>query len=372
MAIGTMIRKTESAMPRMFVSPQRETGSCHLFRPVTICHFCGPLLMLAGVAVSGPLLGQDDPAGFLRRERDLRKISAGNVWLVPAEWRLQSLLGDLDRMQRDIPGLQRGLEESAGQNRLIWETNRQLIDSLRRALSESETDDPKKRKIEQQIRELEKQAVEPRELFAVPDVQRRLIELTNLRLRLMLSVIQIRHLHRELTEAYAHLAEDQAVTDALRRLGADHRTGPLQQGYRTQLKRLEQFERLAATDWLPVYRQSQRIRFGGLLADRVPVNFSWQDSSEPTLVTASMVEAAGLQIPEDAQSVPITVAGRRLTARRIQIPTMRFGAILLTDVPALVLPPAAEDLGASIGPEAFSGHQVELQPDRLRLVIRPL
>jgi hypothetical protein len=129
---------------------------------------------------------------------------------------------------------------------------------------------------------------------------------------------------------------------------------------------------LAATDWLPVYRQSQRVRFGGLLADQVPVTFSWQDSSEPTLLAASMVEAAGLTIADDAQTVSVTVAGRRRTARRILVPSMRFGAILLTDVPALVLSPADEDLGASIGPEAFAGYQVEVEPERLRLVIRPL
>jgi len=322
------------------------------------------------VSVPPATRGQGDPAGFLEGEYGLRKISGGNVWLVPAEFRLQGLLDDLDPLHRAILNLQRNLDETARQNRIVWETNRQRIDSLRRGLAGSETDDNKKRQVERQIRELEAQAVDPGQLVGVPDVRKRLIEFTNLRLRLARSVIDVRDLHREMTAAYARLDEDSKVTQALRLLGTDHRLGPLRQGYRDQLKRLEQYERLVSTDWLPVFRQSDHLRFGGLLNDRVPVTFTWQDSSEPTVLTFSMVEAAGLSVPEDADQVPLTLAGRRLAARRMQTPLLRFGAALLRDVPILVLPPDAEDLGARIGAEGFPGYRVEIEAERLRLTIR--
>lgn len=339
----------------------------HPLQIVRMSPTIGALLVM--LTACSMVAGQDDPASFLRSERGLRKISGGNVWLVSSEFRLQRVLSELEPLQRRIMGLQQNLEQAVGQNRALWETSRQRIESLRRALAEAETDDDKSRKIEQQIRELETQAVPPCELFAVPDIRRALIELTNLRLQLLLSVIEIRRLHGELTETYAQLAADEAVRTALRRLGDDHRIGPLRQGYDSQLKRLERFEQLVATDWLPVYRQSERIRFGGLIEDRVPVTFSWQESYEPTVLAASMVEAAGVPIPDDASTVPLTLAGRRLTARRIQITSMRFGTARLTDVPVLVLPADAEDLGAWIGPEGFGQYRVEIEPERLRMMI---
>lgn len=311
----------------------------------------------------------DDPAARLREDWGLAKISSGNVWLVPAEFRLQFRLDELEPLERRILTLQRGLDQLAARNRLLWEANQARIDALRRTLAETETDDPKKRKIEEQIRELEQQAVAPEDLFATPIVRQRLIEWTNLRLRVQLIVIEARVLHAEMQEQYARLATDAALAAALDRLGSDHRLGPMRRGYRNDLKRLHQFERLAATDWLPVFRQSDRVRFGGLLEDRVPVVFSWHESHEPTVLTANMVEAAGVRVSDDAPSVVLTLAGRRLTARRIPIRSLRFGAIRLTDISVLVLPAEAEDLGAWIGPDAFMEYSVQLEPSRLRMLI---
>jgi hypothetical protein len=314
-------------------------------------------------------VNQADPTWVLRNERGLRKISGGNVWLLPDEFRLQRLLSDLDPLHRQILAQQQSLQQAAARNQVLWETNRQRIEALRRALSETETDSTKKQQIEQQIRELEKQAVEPREWFAVPDIRRRLIELTDLRLRLLLSVLEIRRLHPELMADYASLAEDETVSRALEQLGPDHRLGPLRQEYHGQWKRLEQLEGVVSTDWLPIYRQSGQIRFGGLLEDRVPVTFSWQESYEPTVLAASMVQAAGVVVPEDSPRVPLVLAGRSLTARRIQITSLRLGSARLVDIPVLVLPADAEDLGAWIGREGFGEYAVEIQPERWRLTI---
>ena len=311
----------------------------------------------------------DDPTARLRDDWGLAKIASGNVWLVPAEFRLQFRLDELQPLERRILTLQQSLEQLATQNRILWETNQQRIDALRRTLAETETDDPQKRKIEKQIRDLEQRAVAPEDLFATPVVRQRLIELTNLRLRVQSIVMEARALHAEMQGQYARLATDSALTGALDRLGSDHRIGPMRQGYRNDLKRLQQFERLVTTDWLPVFRQSDRIRVGGLLEDRIPVMFSWHKSHEPTVLTANMVEAAGVVIPDDAPSVMLTLAGRRLTTRRIPIRSLRFGGTHLKDIPVLVLPADAEDLGAWIGPDAFGEYHVQLDPPRLRLLI---
>jgi hypothetical protein len=322
------------------------------------------------VLVSEILAG--DPAARLRDDWGLAKIPSGNVWLVPAEFRLQFRLDELEPLERRILTVQRSLEQLATQNRILWEANQLRIDALRKAAAETETDDPKKRKIEKQIRDLEQQAVAPEDLFATPVVRQRLIELTNLRLRVQLIVMEARALHAEMKGQYARLATDSELAGTLGRLGSDHRMGPMRQGYRNDLKRLHPFERLVTTDWVPVFGQSARIRFGGLLEDRIPVMFSWHRSLEPTVLTANMVEAAGVAIPDDAPSVMLTLAGRRLTTRRILIRSLRFGSTHLEDTPVFVLPADAEDLGAWIGLDAFGEYHVQFDPPRLRMRITGL
>lgn len=61
--------------------------------------------------------------------------------------------------------------------------------------------------------------------------------------------------------------------------------------------------------------------------------------------------------------------GRRAAARRVVVPALRFGRHVLENVPVWVLPPEAEDVGALIGPQAFTDCGVRLEPERLRLVI---
>ncbi len=341
--------------------------SSRLFPIVRLRQALAIWLVVYGVFASVGLA--DDPTAMLRQDWALAKIPSGNVWLVPAEFRLRFLLDELEPLERTILTLQRNLDQLVARNRMLWEENRVRIEALRRTMAEMETDDPKKRKIEQQIRDLKRQAVAPEDLFAVAAVRQRLIEWTNLRLRVQSIVIEIRALHAEMKEQYSRLATDATLADALGRLGSDHRLGPMRQGYRNDLKRLDRLERLVATDWLPVFRQSERVRFGGLLEDRIPVLFSWHESHEPTVLTANMVQAAGVQISEDAPVVVLTLAGRRLTTRRTPIRSLRFGAIQLKDLSVLVLPDDAEDLGAWIGPDAFTDYTLQLDPSRLRLLI---
>jgi type II secretory pathway component PulM len=311
-----------------------------------------------------------DPQGFLRREMGLTKIAGGNVWVTDAEIRLREHLRGLDGTRRRILYLQKALDERIQKNRILWETNSRRIESLRKTLSSSKLDAAERKRTEEQIKELKAQAVKPGLLPAAPDVRTRVIELSNLRHRLTLSVIAIRRLKPQMDADYERLAQDEDVAAALSRLGGSHQLGPMMGGYVNHIRRLDEYEQVVFTAWSPLYIQSGRIRLGAILNEQTPVTFSWQTSAEPTVLTAAMVEAAQLTMPDSAETIQMAFGRRRLTVRRIIVPTVRFGGLVLRDVPAYVLPPEGEHLGARIGSEGLAECQVAVEPERLRLVIQ--
>ncbi len=303
----------------------------------------------------------------------LRQLEGTSVWLLEDEFRLQSLLGELEPLHRRILRLQADLTAAATENLVLWEATRQQSQALREKLAQAPTGDPQRPQWERQLRRLASQGVEPGKLPGVAPVRALLVQLTDHRLRLALSVLSIRRLHQQLRCDYERLANDPHVTRALRAQGEQHRLGPRRKGYDIPVKRLERHEALVFTDWVPLYQQSDRMRFGGIMHERVPAVFTWDEESQETLLPATLVESAGVPYSEQGELVELSWGNRRrLPARRITLSTLRFGGIVLYDVPALMLPPEGEDLGPRIGPASFSGYAVEREPERLRVRFRPL
>lgn len=330
------------------------------------------LVLLLSVYATGSDAADADPEAFLRRDKGLTQIAGGSVWLSGAERCLREHVSHLDELKRQILSIQRSLEDRCQNNLVLWDTNRRRIQSLQKALSSLNTDDPKKKQIERQIKELETQAVRPRRLPAEANVRAWLTELTNLRNRLGLSVIAIRRLKVAMESEYKQLAGDPDVASAFRQLGESHRLGPTNNGYATEIRQLGEYERVAFTDRMPLYVQSEKLRVGAILNERVPVTFTWQASHDPTVLTASMAESAGVNIPDSAEIFEMPFGRtRRLPTRRVVVQSIRFGEHVLRDIPAYVLPPEGEDLGARIGLEALDEYQATVELERLRLVIRP-
>ncbi len=321
------------------------------------------------------LASGDDPAtpaaeNVLRHVKGLSKIPGGKVWLCRAERTLRGCLASLDDAKREVIQLQKSLDQRLQQNHQQWEANRQAIAALKTALSQTTTDAPERKQLEKQIRQLESQTIDPDRLAAQGDVRTRLIQFTNARGSLALQLLAIRRSIPQMEVDYRSLGADLEVQAALRKLGEGHRLGPLE-SYRDEQSRLDEYERLAFTSWLPVYLQSDRIRVGGILNETTPITFTWRPESGPTVLTTAMVESAGLEMPAADTAVPLPVApGRTLAARSMTVPALRFGQTVLRDLQVHVLGPEGEDLGAMIGPDAFAEQAVTLELDRLRLVIR--
>ena len=308
---------------------------------------------------------------FLRHGKGVSSIPGGKVWLCGAERTLRSCLASLGDARRELVQQQRFLDQRIQQNSQAWEANRQQIAALRTALSGTATEAPERKQIEQQIRGLKSQAIDPDQLASHSDVRAHLIRFTNARNALAVKLLAIRRSIPQMEADYRSLAADLEVQAALRTLGEGHRLGPLE-NYLADLRRLDEYEQLVFTPWLPIYLQSGRIRAGGILNETTPITFSWHAEGGPTILSESMVEAAGLELPAGATPVPVPLgAGRTLTARRMIVPALRFGQVVLRDVPVHVSGPDGEDVGAIITADALTGYDVTVEPARLQLSIRP-
>ena len=341
-------------------------GNAPLFRQALLLLVCLVAIELAPAAEPASRAAET----FLRRVKGLSNIPGGKVWLGRAEQTLRDCLASLDEARREVLQLQKSLEQSVQRNYQHWEANRQTIDTLKAALSKTVTDAPERKKIQQQLQRLQSEIIAPERLAAQSDVRRRLIQFTNARNRLALQILAVRRSLPQMDEEYRRLGADLEVHAALRALGEGHRLGPLE-AYREEQRRLVEYEQIVFTPWLPVYLQSERIRVGAILNETTPVTFTWRPESGPTVLTTSMIEAAGLAPPTAETAVPLPVAsGRTLLARRITVPAIRFGQVVLRDAPVYVLGPDGEDLGATIGPDAFTDADVKIELERLRLVIK--
>jgi len=308
---------------------------------------------------------------FLRAGKDLAPVPGGKIWLVAAERTLRDGLASLGDSRRKLVQQQRWLEQRIQQNSLAWETSRPQVAALRTALSQTATEAPERKQLEQQIQRLESQAVDPDRLGAQEDVRLHLIQFTNARQALAINLLAIRRSLPQMDADYSRLAADLEVRAALRTLGEEYRLGPLE-NYLPQVRRLDEYERLVFTPWLPMYLQSGWIRVGAILNETTPITFSWRAEGGPTILSESMAEAAGLAPAAGTPAVPLALgAGRTLTARPLVAPTLRLGQLVLHDVHLYVSTPDGEDAGAILSADTLAGYEVTLEPARLQLSIRP-
>ncbi len=369
---------------RCFPHSSRQTRSTPQNRPPRFrglgpsghrCRTAGVWVLIVCCARLGPAAAAEPAAlaaeNFLRNMKGVSNIPGGKVWLCGAERTLRSCLASLGDSRRDLVQEQRFLDQRIQQNSQRWEANRQQIAALKATLSETGSAAPERKPIEQQIRTLESQAVDPDQLAAQGDVRTHLIQFTNARNALAVRLLTIRRAIPQMESEYRSLEADLAVRAALRTLGEGQRLGPLE-NYLVQLRRLDEYERLVFTPWLPIYLQSGRIRAGGILNETTPFTFSWDAEGGPTILSESMLEAAGLPLPAGAAEVSLPLgSGRTLTARRMIVPALRLGQVVLRDVPVHVSGPDGEDVGAVIGADLLAGYDVNVERARLQLSIRP-
>jgi hypothetical protein len=308
-----------------------------------------------------------DPADLLRAS-GLTRI--GRVWVAPLEVELRRDLADLPSRREKIIRLDRDLDERIAVNRRTWQASQPTIAALKQSRSRLGTDDPLRESIERQIDALRAAAPEPAKLSARREVRARVVQWASERNALAAALSRIKSAVPQLKELYDRLAQTRELAEAIERLEGGQRIGP-QRSYQADLDRLDEYDRYAFAPWTPAYWVGKHLRFTVLYADQAPITFAWIESgSEPTVITHTAAEAAGISVPGDSEWQSLVLdTTRTVRARRIIASRLRIGNVLLRDVPVLVLPPEAEDWGCRIGQAGLAGHQVRLDPERLRLWI---
>ena len=122
---------------------------------------------------------------------------------------------------------------------------------------------------------------------------------------------------------------------------------------------------------MPIFEQSGRIRFSGIVNDRAPLTFTWTQDSQAVLIPARLVRTAQIDVRNARQRQRRLADGRQVTVTDARLATLRFGKLVLRDVQVELLPPEAEDVGALISRSAFRDAAAEVQPAALRLVLTP-
>jgi hypothetical protein len=330
------------------------------------------LVLAAVIAVAGIVAAvrgdEGESAADALKDHGLRRLD--RVWLLAEEFELRRELAELPQRRERIVLLEKDLEARIERNRTLWQQSQASLAALKQSLRKLPTSDPQRAAIQRQIDALETSAIEPGKLGGQSETRSQVIELTATRHELSASAASIRGTLPQLVDRYASLARDQQVQAALRRAGEGHRLGP-QRSYQADLQKLAEYERLAHTRWVPIHLLGGQVRVTGLADDHGPITFSWIDAShQPTLITATAAEAAGLTIPDDAPREAVALdSSRRVMVRRMAVPYLRFGACVLRDVSVLILPPEAEDWGCRIGREALADHVVRVELERLRMWI---
>lgn len=324
--------------------------------------------MVAG-AHAAPLAANDATTELLRLQYGLTRLS-DNLWVLPQEIELRGKLAELPKRRERLISVEKDLDGLVQNNQRAWDESRPAAAALRQSLARFSSVDPQRELIERQMKALEAGAMEPRKLGGRKDVRSLVIDLASQRCELLAAVAWIREAVPALFDQYMTLSADAELGSALKRAGHDHRLGP-QRSYKADLARLTDYERLAATPWVPTFEQAGQIRMTLLLEERAAATFTWiSHEGQPVVLTASTAQAAGLVIPKDAVSETIPAAPKReVAARRITIGYFRLGRCVLRGVTAYVLPPEAEDVGNRLGREALAGHKVRLEPERLRMWI---
>lgn len=327
------------------------------------------LLSLCSCIIAARGVAAELPPEEVLAQQGLRRLSQSTTWVTPLEYEVRSRLADLPQHRDAIAALEQALSERIDFNARQWLAAKQTENSINVTLASLANNDPARAELIKRRNQVLAQAISPDRLNQQADVREQLVELSKRRYALWTTLLTVRRDVPQVAESYRELAPQVAVQTALRKLGGNHRLGPAR-NYGDDLRKLGEIERAALTDWVPMFGQGDRQRVTVLLNETTPVTVTWYASAEPLVLTASMAQAAGIEIPSDAPRREITLMkGRPYQVAEVSIAEFRVGKRLLKDVTALVLPPAGEDLGARLGNEAIVGLRASPQPERLRLLL---
>jgi hypothetical protein len=189
------------------------------------------------------------------------------------------------------------------------------------------------------------------------------IDLVNAQTALAVRVLNVRRLLGEFADDYQRLKTEKPIQDALAVRTAEA-LGPVE-NYGSWPHKLDRIESLVLTDGVPFYRRSGQIRVTAILDERLPVTFSYQGATGPTLLPASALSGLQIDLAQAPPGEPVELEQSSVPTRRVILPTLRIGKFVWRQVPVDVLPAEADYLGARISQQAFDHVQASVEEGKL-------
>ena len=337
---------------------------------IAICSLAnGPALAQVGSAKN-----REASQWLLSREL----VPSGNVWITRREANLKRAADSLEALKRRH---QQAIVK-AGEALAVNEAIRAQL-AAAEAAKRAKTGQPEPIKREPSLSAQPQTtalaATPPTKLNSqLPDVtglgeqtplQQAMIELASARTAVQLTVLAIKRDAPEIESDYLALQTDSRLQAAIKQVNSNARLGPAR-NYQRELARVDAIGAGAFRQEIPGYLESGQFRVSGILNESQPVTFNFHTKDGPLLLAASVVQRLGLADKDITESPrEIVVAGRRVMARPVKLASLRLGLVVVNDVPALVLPPEAEDLGSQISPAALPGYQTNFQLRRMAVAI---
>jgi hypothetical protein len=198
-----------------------------------------------------------------------------------------------------------------------------------------------------------------------------MIDLVNARTAVQLAVLTIRRDTPKLEAEYEVLKTATSIQSALKQINSSARLGPAR-NYQRDVVRTEAIAPSAFKNEIPGYLESGWFRMSAIVNEAHPVTFSLQPRDGPLLLAASAAERLGLTAKDFTEpDRKVEVFGRQLTAHPVKLASLRLGAGVVRNVPALVLPAEAEDLGSQLSSVVLAGYRTVVQPRRMIATVSP-
>ena len=329
---------------------------------------CGAAALLLVHSTARPEDGLAPNAAEQLRQHGLVKIT-GRVWGLPLEQQLRERLKGLAELRERIVTAEKELAERMNRNEAAWKAATTAMAVIDQELGQLPEGDLRRRVLREQRAKIRVSAVPPADLPGHDSVRGSLSRLAQDRCTLALDLFWIRSTVAALGERYRELAGDDGLQQLVRDSGEKCRLGPAR-NYQVELRRLDEYDKLALAPHVPVYLQGGRTRVAAVVADAACVTFTYSEATDAvTYLSASAAHAAGIAVPADAREESLRIGGRTIVAREVFLPSLRLGSIQAKAVAAFVLPPEAEDLGSQLTPQALSPHRAQVERERLRLAL---
>jgi hypothetical protein len=335
--------------------------------------------LLAFYITLAPFCAQagDSPEQVLARH-ELKQVNG--MWHIAGAARLTERVQLAERLERRASELRKHIdkmldhnERMGGQLALLSAEQKRLRD-LREVAKDGSTE---RKRLDEQIKQhgtaidqLKKAIVPEDKLGATAPLKGLVMELVGVRSELAFHLLAARRRIAGLPAQYASVQSNDEVTAALAALEPPGQLAALR-SFASELRSLDRTEKLMFTGELPLFREDKRWRVTGIANEELPLTFSLYQRSDVTLITHTMAESLGLDLPKKSRKEHQLVDGPRVRVTPIKLASLRFGQHVLRDVEVFVLAPEHENLGARISHSAFRGLRVRVVPERLLLLLEP-